>query len=290
MLIKRLLHRWVLMNEAGGADGGAGGASVAGSADAAGAAGSGADAGNTAGAAAAAGTGSDGAGAAAASGVAAAGEAAKAGVDLAALQPPASLVGEAGKEGEADEGAEGAKEGAEGEGKEAAKVDDAPIEYTDFTLPEGVEASPEQMAAFKEAAAGAKLSQEQAQGLMDLHTKALTEAATKPYEVWRDTQEQWQKEIKADPEFGGAKLETETIPSIAKAIKAFSPTPEAEKALRQAFHLTGAGNHPEMIRFMARIGKSLAEGTHVGGKPTDGDGGKSAAQKLYPTQGGNAQS
>jgi hypothetical protein len=146
------------------------------------------------------------------------------------------------------------------------------------------------MTAFKEAAAGAKLTQEQAQAFVDLHQQALQKAATAPYEQWRDTQKQWQDEIKADPEFGGAHMEKETIPAIARAIKAFSPDADAEKALRQAFHFTGAGNHPEMIRFMARIGKSLAEGTHVAGTPTSGDGGKSAAQKLYPTQGGNAQS
>jgi hypothetical protein len=149
------------------------------------------------------------------------------------------------------------------------------------------------MAAFKEAAAGAKLSQEQAQAFVDMHQKAITEAATKPYEMWRDTQKAWQDTIKADPEFGGAKLETETLPAIARAIKAFSPTPEAEKALRQAFSFTGAGNNPEVIRFIARVGKTLKEGTHVAGSPTSGDGGKSAAQKLYPSAGsanGQAQS
>lgn len=288
MLIKRLMHRWVLMEEAGGADTGAAGSGAAASGGAAGgtAAGAGGVGGEAAGAGAASASSDAGAAAGDAGAVAAAADAAKNPLD--ALKPPEPLIGEGGKEGEGA-GSEGAKEGTDAAGKEGEKVDDKPIEYADFTLPDGIEASPEQMAAFKEAAAGAKLSQEQAQGLMDLHTKALTEAATKPYEIWRDTQEQWQKEIKADPEFGGAKLETETIPSIARAIKAFSPNADAEKALRQAFSFTGAGNNPEMIRFMARVGKSLAEGTHVGGKPAGGDGGKSAAEKLYPST-GNGQS
>jgi hypothetical protein len=286
VLIKRLLHRWVLMNEAGGADAGGSGAGAADAAGAASGAGASADAGAAAGANAAAGAG-DHAGAAA-------GEAGKtgsvqSGIDPASLQPPASLVGEAGKEGQAAEG-EGAKEGEAQTGKEGEKVDDKPVEYTDFTLPEGFTIEDDALKAFKEAAAGAKLTQEQAQAFVDQHAAALQKAASAPYEAWRDTQEAWQKEIKADPEFGGAKLEKETIPSIARAIKAFSPNAEAEAALRQAFHFTGAGNHPEMIRFMARIGKSLAEGSHVAGGPTSGDGGKSAAQKLYPTQGGSAQS
>jgi hypothetical protein len=185
--------------------------------------------------------------------------------------------------------AESSETPAEGE-KPAEKPADAPadtpVEYTDFKFPEGLTPDAEALTSFKEAAASAKLSQEQAQAFVDHHIKALQKVATQPYELWRDTQKQWQAEIKADPEFGGAKLEKETIPSIARAIKAFSPNAEAEKALRQAFHFTGAGNNPEIIRMMARVGKSLAEGTHVGGTPTSGDGGKSAAQKLYPTQSG----
>jgi hypothetical protein len=265
--------------DAGGSGGGVSGAAAA-------------DAGGATGTAAGAAAGVSGA--AAATGGAASGESggagsAAAGPDLASLQPPASLVGEAGKEGQATEG-EGAAEGAEKKDGTEAKVDETPVEYTDFTLPEGFTIEGDALKAFKEAAAGAKLTQEQAQAFVDQHAAALQKAASAPYEAWRDTQEAWQKEIKADPEFGGAKLEKETIPSIARAIKAFSPNAEAEAALRQAFHFTGAGNHPEMIRFMARIGKSLAEGSHVAGGPTSGDGGKSAAQKLYPTQGGNAQS
>lgn len=143
----------------------------------------------------------------------------------------------------------------------------------------------EQLQAFKDAAAGAKLTQEQAQAFVDQHAAALQKAATAPYEQWRDTQEAWQKEIKADPEFGGAHLEKETIPAIARAIKAFSPDAAAEAKLREAFHFTGAGNNPEMIRFMARIGKAMSEGSFVAGKPTSGDGGKSAAQTLYPSHG-----
>lgn len=283
MLIKRLLHHWVLMEEAGGDDGGAAGSGGAVSV------GSGADgATGSGGASGATGNAGDGTAATAAEGAqsgqaagAANADGAKPGVDLEALKPPAALTD--GGEAKPEDGKEAPKDG-------ESKPDDKPVEYTDFKLPEGMTIEDESLKAFKDAAAGAKLTQDQAQAFVDLHAKALVEAATKPYEVWRDTQKQWQEQIKADPEFGGAKLEKETIPAIARAIKAFSPSPEAEQALRQAFHFTGAGNNPEMIRFMARIGKSLAEGSHVGGKPSGNDG-KSAAAMLYPsTQASNGQS
>lgn len=270
MLINRLLHRWVLMNAAGDADGGGATAGTA--------AGTGADS-----ATASAGAGGDSAGSTAV-GSAASTESASADAAAAragALQPPGSLVAEAGQEQQEKDAADTEKP-AEDKGDQP-KAQDKPIDYEAFKLPDGFEVADDVMKSFKDASAAAKLSQEQAQSFMDMHTKALQDASAKPYQAWHDMQKQWQDEIKADPDFGGAKLETETIPSIARAIKAFSPTPEAEKALRQAFHFTGAGNNPEMIRFMARLGQSLAEGTHVSGKPAVGDGGKSAAEKMYPT-------
>lgn len=268
MLTKRLLHRWVLMNEAGGGDGG--GTAVGGAGASTGVAGgsSGAD-----------------------SNAATSGVGAASGASVSASTPTSSQAA----------GAEGANPSASLE-PPAALTDepkpadpatpaepDKPIEYADFKLPEGVEVSAEALAAFKEAAAGAKLSQEQAQSFIDMHQKAIDAASTKPYEMWRDTQKQWQDTIKADPEFGGAKLETETLPAVARAIKQFSPNADAEKALRQAFSFTGAGNNPEVIRFIARIGMTLKEGTHVGGYPAGGDGGKSAASKLYPSAGPGSQ-
>lgn len=249
---------WPVMDEQGG-DGGAGGAAAAPAAGGDGAA-AGAPA---AGATGEAGAGDGAAGAAPASGA------------------PGNLVGEAaaaGGEAKPAEG-EGAKP-AEGDGKPGAET--KPPEYADFKLPEGIKLEGEALDGFKQAAAAANLSQEHAQSLLDMHAKALQQSMQQQYDAWHQTQRDWQAEVKADPDFGGAKFEAETIPAIAKAIQTFAPTPEAEKALRQAFSFTGAGNHPEVVRFMARVGKSLMEGGHVGGAPALGDGGKSAAAKLYP--------
>ena len=258
---------WPLMDEQG-ADGGAGSAA----APAAGAAG---DAAGAAGAGTATGDGAAGAGAAA-------GGTAEQGASGA----PGNLVAEsAAAKPEGGEGGGGAAQGdkpAGEEGKPGEKPAEQTPAYEDFKLPEGVKLEGDDLQAFKDAAAGAKLTQEQAQGLVDLHTKALQQAQQQQYDAWHTMQRDWQAQVKADPDFGGAKFDAETMPAIAKAIQTFAPTPEAEKALRQAFSFTGAGNHPEVVRFMARVGKSLMEGGHVGGAPALGDGGKSAATKLYP--------
>lgn len=299
MLIKRLLHRWVLMEGEGGEGGApAGEASAAAPAPSVSPSSTPAAAADTATVAPAS--------------TPATPEASKFGDGTASIDSIKSLADEGAKAPQADD-----------KTADQPALDATPIEYTDFTLPDGFEASAEQMTAFKDAAAGAKLSQEQAQSFMDMHAKAIQDTleASRKFneESWFNMTQQdrvyaidrlvskdpverakeagalmprqeWQEQLMADPQFGGAKFESETKPQIDAAIKAYSPSPEAAKALRDALSLTSAGNHPDVVRFLALIGKPL-RATHVAGTPVGGDGGRSAAAKLYPsTQTGNGQS
>ena len=87
----------------------------------------------------------------------------------------------------------------------------------------------------------------------------------------------WEQSTKVDPELGGDKL-PETLATAKKAVDAFS-TP----ALRTLLEKTGFGNNPEIIRFMAKVGKAMSEDKLVpGGKaPTPGE--KSLADRLFTT-------
>jgi hypothetical protein len=177
------------------------------------------------------------------------------------------------------------------EGTEATDGGEAkapePVAY-DLKLPEGIEVDKAQLDAFTALLGENKVAPEVAQKLADLHIAAVKQIAEAPYQQWKDMQVTWQNEIKADPDFGGAKLESETLPAIANALRVFSPTPEAEAALRKAFSFTGAGNNPEIVRFVARIGKAVSEGSHVpAGGPT-AESQKSPAEKLYPSQAAKA--
>lgn len=187
-------------------------------------------------------------------------------------------TGTAGTTG-ATAGASGATGGATGTtGTTGATGAAAAIEYTDFKVPDGIELGKEAVGEFKTLAGELKLDQAGAQKLVDLYTKSAMEAANAPYKLWEETQANWQKEVKADPEIGGANTAT-TFSNIAKLIDRFGGKEAA--AIRGAFEFTGSGNNPEVIRFLARVGKVFAENPNVTGRaPTTQ---QDRASRMFPS-------
>lgn len=162
-----------------------------------------------------------------------------------------------------------------------------PIEYKDFKLPEGAILDPTLLSAIKADFAEAKLTQDQAQKLVDRHVAVAKAATDGQVKAWNDMQEGWRKEVMADPEIGGAQFQTKTSPAIAKAIETFGGDATGQKALRDIVSLTGIGNHPAYVKFMAKIGSSLMEGAPLSGKPPAG-GPKNfdqMATTMYPNMG-----
>lgn len=162
----------------------------------------------------------------------------------------------------------------------------APEKYEAFKLPEGVQLAEasvtEATAVFKELG----LSQEGAQKLVDFHTKVIKDAAEAPVKLWRDTQQEWQTELKNHPELGGKLNEVKT--TVTKAIDAVAG-PELGQKFRQVMDYTGAGNNPVFAEVMYKMAALLTEGGHVaGGKPSPlgqtqpGSAPPSAAHALYP--------
>jgi len=132
--------------------------------------------------------------------------------------------------------------------------------------------------AYAEAARELDLPQEKAQGLFDktmsaLHGRAVEEQSRQSAE--------WIAQAKADPDFGGDKLD-ENLGIAKKAITEFG-----SDGLRELLDSPlGLGNHPEVIRFMVKVGKAISEDRFVGGNagqsvdPTDE---AAQARKLYPS-------
>lgn len=174
--------------------------------------------------------------------------------------PEVSLVGDKPAPAEPVLGADGkpieAKPGDAPKPEDEAKP---PVEYTDFTVPEGMELEPEAVGKFKEFAATKNLSQEDAQGLLNMHTDALKEAALRPYQAYKELQETWIKEITADPEIGGDNL-PKVQRTIASAIDKYG-----DDAFRDAMKLTGAGNNPAVVKFLAKVSSALTEGGLITG-------------------------
>lgn len=133
------------------------------------------------------------------------------------------------------------------------KVDGAPENYTDFSLPDGVELDTDLMSRFGDIAKTLNLTQEQAQELVDLQTSSLGDYAKDQTKAWDTLKEEWATAAKTDKEFGGAAF-NENLATARKAVDQFG-TPE----LKEMFDITGTGNHPEVLRFLWKIGKAISE-------------------------------
>ena len=155
--------------------------------------------------------------------------------------------------------------------KEGEDGGEKPVEYTDFTLPEGFHAEEGLMGEFKEVAKELNLSQENAQKLVDLQTKFTLAQA----ENWETVKSDWVKAAKTDKEVGGVKWD-ENVATARQALDQFG-TDE----LKAALDSTGVGNHPEFIRFAYRIGKALKEDGVLSGANKD-MGPKDASKILFP--------
>ena len=173
----------------------------------------------------------------------------------------------------AREAAETPEQKAAREAEEAKAADErygAPEgEYEAFVLPEGVELDKAGAADVVELAKELNLSQASAQKLID-KAVALRQRDAESLEAVHTT---WIDQSKADKEFGGDKL-NESLSVAQKALKEFG-TAEFNELL------TGArlGNHPEVIRFLFRVGTRVSEAPIVnGGRPVQQD----VAKTLYP--------
>lgn len=190
-------------------------------------------------------------------------------------------------------GAEEQKDDAQSERKETKTLlsDDGgdgsdAVEY-EFQAPEGSEISEEAQSmidAFKADAATMGLSQEQFQALVEYDMKRGQEALVEQANAYQERVQAWGDEVRADKELGGEQLEANlaVIKSVTDAygdqdlmaiMKA--PTPENPNGL-------GLGNHPAVLRFLHRVGKSLADSDLI-----EGDGHKAAdrggLERMYPT-------
>lgn len=180
--------------------------------------------------------------------------------------------GQEGDAGKTPEQIEADRVAAEKAAEEAAKAAGAPEKYEPFTPPEGGQLDPAVMEEFGEVARELNLPQDKAQLLID---KMAPKIAARQAEQVQAMSAEWHAQATADKEFGGDKL-AENLAVAQKAMTTFA-TPELTKLLND----TGLGNHPEVIRFMVRAGKSISEDRVVTGGVPGATTQRSAAEVLY---------
>lgn len=151
------------------------------------------------------------------------------------------------------------------------------VEYK-LTPPEGVSLDEARVTAITEVAKKHGVSPE---ALTALANEAFSDmkvanerAVADNRKAWEDTQRNWEKEIEADPELGGAAAKNNQI-LIGRALDEYG-----SDSARDAFKLTGAGNNPHIVRMFLRMAKALSEGGAVpAGNPKRQP--RTAGQLLY---------
>lgn len=166
--------------------------------------------------------------------------------------------------------------------KEEPKADEPkvePLTAEAVKLPEGVEVNQEAFGSFIEIMNNAELSpQERAQQLIDLQLKYAAEASEAISTAYEKTREEWAESVRADPKIGGAALEA-NLGKISKMIDQHG-TPE----LREALDLTGAGDHPEVVKFFLNLANKFTEGGPTpSAAPTTPVTEEERAARLYPS-------
>ena len=128
-------------------------------------------------------------------------------------------------------------------------------EFNTKITDESSELDPEVVTAFGEVAKELDLPQDAAQKVLDKVAPVIQERQAK---VLEKVKLDWANDSQADKEFGGEKL-AENLEIAKKSLDAFG-----SDSLKSLLHETGFGNHPEIIRFMYKVGSAISEDSYVG--------------------------
>jgi hypothetical protein len=169
---------------------------------------------------------------------------------------------------------------AEAKPPDAKPPDAAPPAELDFKLPEGFKPDAKALDTFKALAKETGLDGPKAQKLVEFYASQ-HQAQQKALEDSFTTQQKaWIEELTADKEWGGANL-SKTATLAQQAVLKFGG-PELAKKL----DAMGMGDHPDLVRAFARIGKAMADdstlGTTAGAPASAGQSQDAFFRGLYP--------
>jgi hypothetical protein len=185
-------------------------------------------------------------------------------------------TGEGAEAGKAEGGAddEGKKpEGSENEaGKDKEGEGNEPIEYGEFTFPEGFQADRQMQEAVLPLLAKAGVNQEAAQELINAHCEAQRAQLAQAQAQQQATLEAWRNQIESDPEYeakqGWAEKGKERL---------LKDIPDAKDFFEDAV----LGNMPMVFQLTAHLGKMLESEASLLNGDKGGSEKKSFADVLY---------
>jgi hypothetical protein len=157
------------------------------------------------------------------------------------------------------------------ESNEETQEAGAPEEYSEFEVPEEYGINNETLTDYQSWAKENNLTQDQAQAGVNMVTK-MQEAQVSQ---WVEQQKAWVDQAKSDTEIGGEKFD-ENISTAVKARDSFGNSEFSEM-----LDTSGLGNHPEMIRFLNRVGRAISEDKVIVSGANAGQ--RSQENVLYPS-------
>ena len=188
------------------------------------------------------------------------------------------LAGEDGQQQQADNDQKATEGGQQDQAdKDAGEAgDDGKTPDYTFDIPEGISLKAEDQGAFNEWATTHKLSPEAAKEAWEMGMNLQSQLQTQLAEKLASQSSEWAEQTQKDPEIGGAKMK-ETTSTVRRVIQKYG-----DDDLKEVLNSTGVGNHPAMVRFVARLGALAREDTVERGSEPGGDA--SIAKKMYPDQ------
>lgn len=163
--------------------------------------------------------------------------------------------------------------------------EEKPIEYEEFKFPEGVQVDTEAMGKISDVFKDIKLSQENAQKLIDDVNPVLTEFYKNQFieahkNQWDEQLQQFQENVKKDPDLGGDKYQ-ETMNKAKLVIKNDTLVNDG---FREYLNKSRFLEHPEGIRFLNNIYNNfMADDKFHSGDIDKEPPQKSIADTLYDT-------
>ncbi|ENC6709927.1 hypothetical protein ABKY54_004537 [Vibrio harveyi] len=206
------------------------------------------------------------------------------GGDQGADQGKGTILG--GDDGDSDDGDDKDKGGDSDDGDKDSEDDDkekdkdqetgAPEKY-EISIPEGMELDEEALEKFEPLFREMDMTNEQASKFAaaaqehfgPMIQNAQQEIIDSMESQWIEQNKAWQKALYSDKEFGG-KDAKENFNIAKSVIDRFGGEKQEIANIRKALSITGAGNHPEVMRLFYRVGKAMQEDTLGRGSDSGG--------------------
>lgn len=177
------------------------------------------------------------------------------------------------------------------EGSQSAEPAPPPT-YEAFKMPEGVSLVPETLGKFTEllstleteGKADHALVQQFGQKAVDFYIAEVQKSATDIHKnlqtAWDQQKVEWKESFLKDPEIGGERSQT-TVDSALKFIRTHGGTAEQQQEFKSLMETSGLGNHPAMIRLLARASEGMSEGKPLTAIRPANTSVKSKVQTMY---------